>query len=150
MAVYKLFNGKGNCNSCQLDGRATAPAPTAAASVDTGVAAQVNPLFTCFGSANEGLPLNPRNAFYYQTTPDSFGFTGNPYGFGYRDLGLGTFLRSGFGSGPNPNSTWTQFAPSVDGQMQVSSARNVAMTPPQCPSTEAGLTPYFQNELFHN
>jgi len=65
----------------------------------------VNPLFTCFGSANEGLPLNPRNAFYYETTPDSYGFIGNPYGFGYRDLGLGTFLRSGFGSGPNPTPT---------------------------------------------
>jgi len=25
----------------------------------------VNPLFTCFGSANEGVPLNPRLAFYY-------------------------------------------------------------------------------------
>jgi cytochrome c peroxidase len=109
----------------------------------------VNPLFTCFGSANEGLPLNPRNAFYYQNTPDSFGFTGNPYGFGYRDLGLGTFLRSGFGSGPNPNETWTQFAPTVDGQMQVSTARDVAMTPPQCPTTEAP-GPYFQKGFFHN
>ena len=149
MAGYKLFNGKGNCNSCHLDGRSTAPAPTAPASVDTGVAAQVNPLFTCFGSANEGLPLNPRNAFYYQTTPDSFGFTGNPYGFGYRDLGLGTFLRSGFGSGPNPNRTWRKFAPTVDGQFQVASARNVAMTPPQCPTTEAP-GPYFQKGFFHN
>src|SRR5439155_2623196 len=34
--------------------------------------------FTCFGSANEGLPLNPRNAFFYQTTPDSFAFTATP------------------------------------------------------------------------
>ncbi len=34
--------------------------------------------------------------------------------------------------------------------MQVSSARNVAMTPPQCPTTEAGSTPYFQKEFFHN
>jgi cytochrome c peroxidase len=107
------------------------------------------PLFTCFGSANEGLPLNPRNAFYYQTTPDSFGFIGNPYGFGYRDLGMGTFLRSGFGSGPNPNRTWIQFAPSVDGQFQVATTRNVAMTPPQCPTTEAGTgKPYFQKEFF--
>ena len=87
------------------------------------------------------LPVNPRDAFYYETTPDSFGFTGNPYGFGYRDLGLGTFLRSGFGSGPNPNSTWTKFAPTADGQMQVSTARDVAMTPPQCPTTEAGSRP---------
>ncbi len=147
MAGFELFNGKGNCNSCHVDGRGTTLKPN---QHDTSSAATVNPLFTCFGSANEGLPLNPRNAFYYQTTPDSFGFTGNPYGFGYRDLGLGTFLRSGFGSGPNPNSTWTQFAPSVDGQMQVSSVRNVAMTPPQCPTTEAGSTPYFQKGFFHN
>ena len=33
--------------------------------------------------------------------------------------------------------------------MQVSSARNVAMTPPQCPTTEAP-GPYFQKEFFHN
>src|SRR5260221_8297416 len=95
------------------------------------------PFLACFGWANEGLPLNPRNAFYYQTTPDSFGFIGNPFGFGYRDLGMGTFLRSGFGSGPNPNRTWVQFAPMVDGQFQVATTRNVAMTPPQCPTTEA-------------
>ena len=94
-------------------------------------------MFTCFGSANEGLPLNPRNAFYYQDKPDSYGFTPNPYGFGYRDLGMGTFLRSGFGSGPNPNRNWTQFAPSVDGQFQVPTVRDVAMTPRQCPTTEA-------------
>ena len=148
-AGYDLFRGKGNCNSCHLDGRSTAPAPTAPTSEDTGVAALVTPLFTCFGSANEGLPLNPRNAFYYQTTPDHFGFIGNPYGFAYRDLGLGTFLRSGFGSWPNPNASWIPQAPSVDGTMQVSSARNAAMTPPQCPSTEAP-GPYFQKEFFHN
>src|SRR5207244_9191738 len=35
------------------------------------------------------------------------------------------------------------------GQFQVSSARNVAMTPPQCPTTEAP-GPYFQKEFFHN
>jgi cytochrome c peroxidase len=33
--------------------------------------------------------------------------------------------------------------------MQVSSARNVAMTPPECPTTEAP-GPYFQKEFFHN
>jgi cytochrome c peroxidase len=146
LAGYNLFKGKGNCNSCHLDGRGTTLTPDL---TDTSKAAQVNPLFTCFGSANEGLPLNPRNAFFYQTTPDSFGFTANPLGFGYRDLGLGTFLRSGFGTWASPNSNWTQFAPGADGQMQVSSARNVAMTPPQCPTTEAP-GPYFQKEFFHN
>jgi cytochrome c peroxidase len=146
MAGFKLFEGKGNCNSCHLDGRGTTLKP---GQTDTSSTAVVNPLFTCFGSANEGTPLNPRDAFYYQTTPDSYGFIANPYGFGYRDLGLGTFLRSGFGSGPNPNSSWRQYAPTVDGQMQVSTVRDVALTPPQCPTTEAP-GPYFQKGFFHN
>src|SRR5260370_40064663 len=97
MAGFQLFNGKGNCNSCHVDGRGTT---LTSGQTDTSTAALVNPVFSCFGSANEGLPLNPRNAFYYQTTPDSFGFTGNPLSFGYRHLVLGTFLRSGFSSGP--------------------------------------------------
>jgi len=148
-AGYDLFRGKGNCNTCHLDGRSSAPAPTAPASEDTGLATDVAPLFTCFGSANEGLPLNPRNAIYYQDKPDAFGFIANPDGFAFRDLGIGTFLRSGPGSWPNPNDKWKRFAPSVDGQMQVSSARNVAMAPTQCPTTEAP-GPYFQKEFFHN
>ncbi len=151
-AGYNLFRGKANCNSCHLDGRSTAPTPatgTAPNSEDTGAPADTRPVFTCFGSANLGLPLNPRDAIYYQNTPDFFGFTANPFGFGFRDLGLGTFLRSGPGSAPSPNDTWTQFAPLNDGRMQTSTARNVAMTPPQCPTTEAP-GPYFQKEFFHN
>jgi cytochrome c peroxidase len=154
MAGYQLFNGKGNCNSCHLDGLSTTLSP---GQTDTGSPASTRPLFTCFGYANLGLPLNPRDAFYYQTTPDSYGFTPNPHGFGYRDLGLGTFLRSGFGSAPNPNGAWRRFAWLTDGQMQTSTARDVALTPPQCPTTEAGQwnshgqpRPYFQKEFFHN
>jgi cytochrome c peroxidase len=155
LAGAALFGGKGNCNSCHLDGLSTTLTP---GQTDTGTfPPRARPLFTDFGYSNLGLPLNPRDAIFYQTTPDPFGFTPNPLGFGYRDLGLGTFLRSGFGSAPNPNSTWTQYAPRMDGQMQVSSVRNVAMTPPQCPTTEAGQTdasgnpiPYFQKEFFHN
>ena len=153
-AGYDLFRGKANCNSCHLDGRSTAPTPpppegTAPNSEDTGAAASTRPLFTCFGSSNLGLPLNPRDAIYYQDKPDFFGFTPNPLGFGFRDLGLGTFLRSGPGSWPNPNSDWVQFAPTSDGQMQTSTARDVAMSPPSCPTTEAP-GPYFQKEFFHN
>jgi cytochrome c peroxidase len=153
-AGYDLFKGKGNCNSCHLDGRSTTLASN---QTDTGTTADTRPVFTCFGYANLGLPLNPRVALFYETTPDRFGFTPNPYGFGYRDLGVGTFLRSGFGAAPNPNSQWVQFAPTSDGQVQTSIARNVARTPPQCPTTEAGQTdssgkpiPYFQKEFFHN
>jgi cytochrome c peroxidase len=151
-AGYALFRGKGNCNSCHLDGRSTAPTPaapqgTAPNSEDTGAAASTAPLFTCFGSANLGLPLNPRDAIFYQTTPDASGFTANPAGFGFRDLGLGSFLRGV--AAPNPNRNWTQYAPTSDGQMQTSTARNVAMTPSKCSTTEAP-GPYFQKEFFHN
>jgi cytochrome c peroxidase len=148
MAGAILFAGKGNCNSCHIDGQRTTLAP---GQTQTGTfATNSRPLFTCFGYSNLGLPLNPRDAFFYQTTPDAFGFTANPFGFGYRDLGLGTFLRSGFGAAPNPNSAWTSLAPRMDGRQQVSTVRDVAMTPPQCPTTEAGTTPYFQKEFFHN
>jgi cytochrome c peroxidase len=150
MAGYNLFRGKGNCNSCHLDGRSTAPAPTAPTSEDTGVAADTTPVFTCFGSANLGLPKNPRDSFYYETTPDSFGFTPNPEGFAYTDFGLGTFLRSGFGSAPNPNTSWRQFASTSDGLMQTMTARDVAMAPPQCTGGTEAPGPYFQKEFFHN
>ena len=155
MAGYKLFRGKANCNSCHLDGRSTAPTPpppegTAPHSEDTGAAANTRPVFTCFGYANLGLPKNPRNAFYYQTTPDSFGFTPNPEGFIYTDLGLGTFLRSGFGSNTNPNSSWRQFASTSDGRVQTFTARDVAMVPPQCTGGTDAPGPYFQKEFFHN
>ena len=154
MAGFQLFNGKGNCNSCHVDGRSTLLTP---GQTDTGNTASVQPLFTCHGSANEGLPLNPRIALFYASRPDAFGFTPNPDGMRYRDLGLGNFLRSGPQSFPDPNQPeWLPLAPSVDGQMQVMTARDVALTPPQCPTTEAGQVgpngpiPYFQKEFFHN
>jgi cytochrome c peroxidase len=102
-AGHDLFNGKANCNSCHLDGRSTTLTP---GQTDSGAAADTRPLFTCFGYANLGLPLNLRVALFYQTKPDRVGFTPNPYGFAYRDLGLGAFLRSA----ANPNSQWLQFA----------------------------------------
>jgi cytochrome c peroxidase len=154
MAGYQLFNGKGNCNSCHLDGVSTNLSPSQS---DTGTNNQTRPLFTCFGYTNVGLPLNPRIALFYETTPDFFGFNPNPDGFGYRDLGIGTFLRSGPQSWANPNSAWVPLAPTWDGRFQTLTARNVALTPPQCPTTEAGQVdskgnpiPYFQKEFFHN
>src|SRR5262249_46613215 len=45
MAGFNLFNGKGNCNSCHIDGRGTGQ-------TDTSATASVRPLFTCFGYAN--------------------------------------------------------------------------------------------------
>jgi cytochrome c peroxidase len=155
LAGYNLFKGKGNCNSCHLDGRSTAPSPPppqgeAPNGVDTGAAAATEPLFTCFGYANLGLPKNPRVALLYETTPDFFGFTPNPAGFTYSDFGVGTFLRSGFGSAPNPNATWKPFAETSDGQMQTSTARDAALAPPQCTGGTEAPGPYFQKEFFHN
>jgi hypothetical protein len=41
----------------------------------------------------------------------------------YRDLGIGTFLRSGPQTFPNPNQPdWLSLAPTVDGQQQVMTA----------------------------
>jgi len=160
---YDLFRGKAGCNTCHLDGRGSTQTPgtgsgstpSTTTGTDTSAAADVEPVFTCFGYGNLGLPLNPRVALYYQDKPDPFGFTPNPFGFGLRDLGVGSFLRSV--AAPNPNSAWVQFAPASDGQMQVLTARNAAMTPTQCPTTEAGQTdangnpiPYFQKAFFHN
>jgi cytochrome c peroxidase len=155
MAGYNLFNGKGNCNSCHVDGRSTLLTP---GQTDTGNTPGGQAVFTCLGYANEGLPLNPRLPLFYESKPDGFGFTPNPDGLRYRDLGFGNFMRSGPQSAANPNAfDWLQFAPSTDGQFQVATARDVAMTPPQCPTTEAGQVdangkpiPYFQKEFFHN
>jgi cytochrome c peroxidase len=155
MAGYELFNGKGNCNSCHVDGRSTLLTPR---QHDTGNTPGGQAVFTCLGYANEGVPLNPRLPLFYESTPDSFGFTPNPDGFHYRDLGFGNFLRSGPQSAPDPNlANWLQFAPTTDGQFQVVTTRDVALTPPQCPTTEAGQfdvngkpIPYFQKGFFHN
>lgn len=151
-AGYDLFRGKGNCNSCHLVGVSTLLKD---GQTDTGDAGDVAPLFTDFTYVNLGLPLNPRMPNFYETGPDPSGYNRNPDGFGFRDLGIGGFLRSL--SGVNPNADWTQHAPDFDGAMQTVSARNVAMTPPQCPTTEAGRVdengdpvPYFQKAFFHN
>ena len=157
MAGYNLFRGKAGCNTCHLDGRGSTQTlgtgsgttPSTTTGTDTSAVADTTPAFTCWGSTNLGLPKNPRVALLYETTPDFFGFTPNAGGFTYTDFGLGTFLRSGFGSGPNPNSKWIQYAATSDGQMQTMTARNVGMAPSQCPTTEAP-GPYFQKEFFHN
>ncbi len=151
-AGYVLFRGKANCNSCHLDGTTTLLKDGA---TDGGDPADLTPLFTDFTFANLGLPLNPRLPFYYETTPDPTGFVPNAAGFGFRDLGLASFLRNV--NGVNPNNSWTDKAPAFDGAMRTVSARNVAMTPKQCPTTEAGRVdgngepvPYYQKAFFHN
>src|SRR4029079_3636462 len=64
-AGYDLFRGKGNCNSCHLDARGTV---LKSDQRDTSSAPAGGPLFTCCGSANEGLPRIPVIPFYYENT----------------------------------------------------------------------------------
>jgi cytochrome c peroxidase len=90
-----------------------------------GDAAGVAPLFTDFTSSNLGLPKNVAIPYYYETTPDSFGFTPNPRGLAFIDRAVGDFLR-----GPlNPNAAWTQYADRFDGKIQNQAIRNVDMRP---------------------
>lgn len=151
-AGYDLFRGKANCSSCHLVGVSTV---LGQGQVDTGNPGNVAPLFTDFTYVNIGLPLNPRLPEFYETKADATGYVGNPDGFAHRDLGMGAFLRSL--KGVNPNADWTRHAPAYDGAMQVVSARNVAMTPEACPTTEAGRVDdkgdpvlYYQKAFFHN
>ena len=124
-AGWELFRGKAKCNTCHLDG--TDNRSKTNARISAANAANVAPLFTDFTAANLGVPKNPDNPFYYQTTPDAFGFTPNPQGKNFVDLGVGLFLRSQ--SGINPNDAWTSLAEHFDGFMQVSTLRNVDMRP---------------------
>jgi cytochrome c peroxidase len=129
-AGWDLFRGKAKCNTCHLDGMGNAfqaNSKGANGTTDPGNASSVAPLFTDFTSSNLGLPRNQSNPFYFQNQPDSYGFTPNPSGAGFKDLGVGLFLRGE--SGTPPNSDWAQYAPSFDGHMQVSSLRNADMRP---------------------
>src|SRR5258707_4754333 len=67
MAGYNLFRRKANCSSCHLDGRSATLQP---GQTDTGTAANVTPMFTCFRYANLGLHLHPTVALFYLTQPD--------------------------------------------------------------------------------
>jgi cytochrome c peroxidase len=126
MAGWELFRGRAKCNTCHLDGTENGGARITAANVASNA-----PLFTDFTSSNLGVPRNPKNPVYFQNVPDTFGFTPNPAGSSFTDLGVGRFLRSEDGA-INPNSDWTALASKFDGNMQVSTVRNVDMRP--CPT----------------
>lgn len=126
MAGWQLFRGKAVCNTCHLDGTENNTMSIA----QTNVASKA-PLFTDFTSANLGLPRNPKNPFYFENVPDYTGFTPNPAGAAFTDLGVGLFLRSEAG-GVNVEADWTPLAPMFDGKMQVATARNVDLRP--CPT----------------
>jgi cytochrome c peroxidase len=118
---YDLFRGKANCNSCHLDGTATSQAQSVATPAD------VRPMFTDFTYNNIGLPKNLNLPWYYENTPDQTGFTGNPQGFGFVDLGMGLFLNGYYG--PPPNSSWAALHPQFHGKFQTSTVRDAAKVP---------------------
>jgi len=120
---YELFRGKGSCNTCHLDGRSS----TLLGGHDTGQAASVQPLFTDTTYNNLGLPKNVKLPWYSEDTPDQWGFTANPLGFGFTDEGMGLFLDGYYG--PPPNLDWGLQLPQFEGKFQTSTARDAAKVP---------------------
>jgi cytochrome c peroxidase len=114
-AGYALFRSRAtHCNECHRDG---GPGE--------------EPLFTDLTASNLGVPRNPDLPFYRENTPDRFGYTANPLGTGFVDLGVGGFLRHGLqlSAEQNPNSSWEKLAPSFEGKFKVPTLRNVDMRP---------------------
>ena len=120
---YELFRGKGSCNTCHVDGRSS----TLLGGFDSGQAASVQPLFTDTTYNNIGLPKNVKLPWYSEDTPDQWGFTANPLGFGFTDEGMGLFLDGYYGAPPNLN--WGVLLPQFEGKFQTSTARNAAKVP---------------------
>ncbi|WP_165420006.1 cytochrome-c peroxidase [Edaphobacter modestus] len=128
---YNLFNGKAGCNQCHLSG-------TAADSPINLAAADVAPLFTDFTANNIGLPKNLALPYYCEDKPDQYGYTANPLGLAFLDLGVGAMLSS---STLNPNPLqWKQLAPLFNGTFQTATVRNVDKRP----------RPDFVKEYMHN
>ncbi len=127
---YQLFNGKARCNQCHLSG-------TAVGSQNTQAAADVAPLFTDFTANNIGVPKNLALPYYCESKPNQFGYTANPLGFSYVDLGVGGMLSGS--SNPNPLE-WKQLAPLFNGMFQTPTLRNVDKRP----------RPDFVKDYMHN
>jgi cytochrome c peroxidase len=123
MNGYELFRGKGSCNTCHLDGRSS----TQKGGSDTGQAASVQPLFTDTTYNNLGLPKNVTLPWYSEGTPDQWGFTANPLGFGFTDEGMGLFLDGYYGAPPDLD--WGVQLPQFEGKFQTSTVRDAAMVP---------------------
>jgi cytochrome c peroxidase len=114
-ASYVLFRSSAtHCNECHRDGGPGGEPP-----------------FTDFTASNLGIPRNPDLPFYKDSTPDQFGYTANPLGSGFVDVGVGGFLGHGLQLSvqQNPNSQWEKLAQSFAGKFKVPTLRNVDMRP---------------------
>jgi cytochrome c peroxidase len=138
LAGWNLFRGKAHCNTCHLDGTESITTGT----ITPADAADVAPLFTDFTSTNIGTPQNYALPFLFENNPDQFGYTANPAGIFFLDLGVGAFLANlslavqlgepsgpGIGTGQNPNPAWVPLAPQFNGKVQVPTCRNVDLRP---------------------
>jgi len=94
----KLFNGKGKCSHCHISKAKQGELP----------------LFTEFDFDNLGVPRNPQNPWYEQTTF-------NPQGENWLDLGLGGFLQT--------RMEYQQYAAANLGKQKVPTLRNVDKRP---------------------
>ena len=122
---YVLFRGKADCNQCHRDG---GPGE--------------EPLFTDFTASNLGVPRNSALQYYFEAMPDNRGYSANPAGSAFIDIGVGGFLRTlQSDSGQlNPDSQWIGLARKFDAKFQVPTLRNVDMRP----------TPDFVKAYMHN
>lgn len=114
-AGYTLFRSSAtHCNECHRDG---GPGE--------------EPLFTDFTASNLGVPSNPALAFYDENKPDELGYTANPDGKNYVDLGVGGFLlKAPQLSGEfNPSSEWAKLADAFTGKIKTPTLRNVDKRP---------------------
>jgi cytochrome c peroxidase len=111
---YELFRGKGRCNECHRDG---GPGE--------------EPLFTDFTASNIGTPANRALPFYAEGQPDSRGYTANPSGATFVDMGVGAFLAQGHQlSQPSARDPrWDAQAPGNMGRFRVPTLRNVDKRP---------------------
>ena len=94
-----LFQGKAKCSNCHISTPGSGGSP---------------PMFTDYSYDNLGIPKNPMNPFYGETSV-------NPAGPAWVDLGLGGFLAN--------TSTWASLAPPNDGKYKVPTLRNVDKRP---------------------
>ena len=130
LAGWELFDGKGKCNTCHLDGMQHASGassrPTSANFRNLlSSVSNTGPLFTEFQAHNLGVPANRALPYYCENKPDQHGYVANPAGTAYVDHGVGGFVTSASA----PDHEWAQYAPRFDGRFQTPTVRNVDRRP---------------------
>jgi cytochrome c peroxidase len=133
---YDLFRGKARCNNCHRDG---GPGE--------------DPLFTDFSASNIGTPANRRLPFYAENRPDVLGYSANPAGASFIDLGVGGFLLGGHPlSQPSARDPrWVVYGADNNARFQVPTLRNVDKRPNPTFVKAYGHNGYFKSlkEIVH-